>query len=118
MTPIIIAPPQARETAAAFRRSGFALETLQEQLRRQWLALDAHWHGHSKSRVEGEVHIAFGRLLRLIRDTRDLGMTLDTIAERFEGADESVAFVVQAMAWSSLPTITQSGPIDEEAASG
>lgn len=116
MTLISIAPPHARETAAAFRRSGFALETLQEQLRRQWSALDAHWQGFSKGRVEGEVNIALGRLTRLIGDTRDLGITLDAIAERFEDADASVAFNVTGMAWSSLPILTQHSPVDDTAA--
>lgn len=118
MTHIAIAPPQARETAAAFKRSSYALETLQGQFRRQWAVLDAHWQGSSKGRVEGEVYIALGRLTRLIENTRDLGLALDTIAARFEGADEHTAFVVQPVAWSSLPAITQPSPSDDEAASG
>jgi WXG100 family type VII secretion target len=115
---IALAPLDAHETAAAFKRSGYALETWQAQLRRQWSALDAHWQGSSKGRVEGEVHIALGRLTRLIEQTRDLGLTLDTIAERFETADEATALVVPPVAWSSMPTITQHSPSDHEAASG
>lgn len=118
MTPIAIAPPLAHDTAAALNASSRTLEGTNSLLRRQWSALAAHWHGHSKGRVEGEVHIAFGRLTRLIGETRDLGIRLEAIADRFEEADASVAFAVQAMAWNSWPTITQDSPVDEEAASG
>jgi WXG100 family type VII secretion target len=118
VTRIALAPLDAHETAAAFKRSGYALETLQGQLRRQWAVLDARWQGSSKGRVEGEVYIVLTRLTRLIEQTRDLGLTLDAISERFERADEQTAFVVQPIAWSSLPTITQHGPVDNEAASG
>ena len=118
MTPIAIAPPHARDTAATLNASSRTLEGIHSHLRRQWSALAAHWHGYSKGRVEGEVHIAFGRLSRLIEDTRDLGMTLDAIAERFEDADASVALVVQPMVWSSSPAVAQASPVDEEAASG
>ncbi len=118
MTHIAIAPPQARETAAAFIRSGSALETLQGQLRRQWAALDAQWQGSSKGRIEGEVYTALGQLTRLIENTRRLGLTLDVAAERFETADESTAFVVMPMAWSILPVVAQHSPADNEEAGG
>jgi WXG100 family type VII secretion target len=118
MTLISIAPPHAHDTAATLNASSRTLDGINSHLRRQWAALDAHWRGHSKGRVEGEVHIAFGQMSSLIEDTRDLGMMLDAIADRFEEADECVALVVQPIVWSSLPTLAQPDPSDDDAASG
>jgi uncharacterized protein YukE len=101
MTLISIAPPHAHDTAATLNASSRTLDGINSHLQRQWSALDAHWHGSSKGRVEGEVYVALGQLSRLIGNTRDLGVALEAIANRFESADENIAFSVMGMAWST-----------------
>jgi WXG100 family type VII secretion target len=95
---------QARQTAGIFDRSSNELDNLCGYLQQQWSALAATWEGHSKHATEGEVRAVLNRCGQVAQLTKERGVKLTQIADRFQAADENVAYVVQAMVWASLGT--------------
>ena len=78
-----------------------SLDTLRAHLQQQWLTLAATWEGDSKHETEAEVRAGLNRGGQAAQLTKERGVKVTQIADRFQAADENVAFVVPAMVWSA-----------------
>jgi surface antigen/uncharacterized protein YukE len=93
---------QACQTASAFDHSSNDIENLRAHLQQQWSTLSANWQGYSKHEIEAEVRVLLDQGGQVAQLTRERGVKVTQIADRFQDADENLALPVASMAWQGF----------------
>ncbi len=91
---------QVRHIVSTLSSSGNTLNDICGHLQHQWTSLSLTWEGDSKYDIAGTLRASLNHGRHCAEFTHERGSKLVQIADRFQAADESVAFAVQVMAWS------------------
>jgi uncharacterized protein YukE len=113
MALISLSIPQARQTASTFDRSSTDLDNLYAHLQQQWSTLSANWQGYSKHETEADVHTLMNRGGQVAQLTRERGVKVTQIADRFQAVDENEPLAVTGMVWAAAAAMLASAPIPQ-----